>query len=162
MRTHRAQSGTTILEVTVFVAVIAPVMVALAATVSVFGSTTQASQHRATAVSQNQRILQKIIAELSMTTTKRDHVLTGGALTPQYEAFSPGQSNSAYNYLASGVAPAMDTTHDTFERDQNEYWHPEWDKRRYYIYKTYESFDTIEFQKVRTPADMPPLARMLP
>ena len=145
----RKQSGTTLVEVAIFTMIIAPMLVALATTVTVFQSSADSGRHLSQAAGENKRILDRIGTELLQTTTRRDHPDVGVPELPQTETETLAEVNSAYEYPVLPIG----FLHETMARDQAEFWHPEVNTRRFYIYATYQPFDTIEYQKVRTPLD---------
>lgn len=151
---RKAQRGVTMLEVAIFTAVMAPLMIALATTVTVFSSSATQGHHQTQATAQNERIIQLITAELMQGSTRLDHYVPATMPRP-HPTIGPDLSttNHFYDFVAAGASPFMDTLHETQTRDANEYWHTPVSTRRFYIYGTYAAFDTIEFQKVRTPLD---------
>ena len=64
-------------------AVIVPLMVALAQTVTVFTASTSQSQHRSNVNSETERILQRIAGELTQTSTRLDHWVSSAVSLPQ-------------------------------------------------------------------------------
>ncbi len=148
-----SESGLTIVEIAVFTTVAVPLLIALSNTVSVFSTSTRAAHHRANAASANQRVLQRIVGEVLQTTTRIDHPLALAHPQPHPMPLSPGAVNPAYDYVPGTGCHELDELHEVYERDDNETWHPVNPLRRFYIYATYEPFDTFEFQKILTPED---------
>ena len=169
-RSRRAEAGVSLVEMSVFLMVMVPLMVAMTSTVKVFTESTAAGHHRTAATTSAQTVLQRITAELSLTSSRIDHPLLGYSNRPHDPTQGIEISNSSYNVINGGTLPVVGEMFDTFARDGTEYFHPLTDvvpgtggfgldpvrvyaNRRLFIYRTYEPFDTIEFQKVRTPRD---------
>lgn len=153
-RRRRPDRGMTLVEIAVFVLVATPLVIALASTVGVFTSSAEAQHDRTAVNAQNHKILQKIVGELTQTSTQIDHPVAGAAARPQPETFAAGTANEAYDRDVAGGAHDVDTLHEVAERDGFDAWHSEDASRRFYIYGTFEPFDTIEYQKVLMPADL--------
>jgi prepilin-type N-terminal cleavage/methylation domain-containing protein len=148
----RRQSGMTMIETMITLAVVAPLVIAFSSMMASYSKSATSAHEEIGAVGESQRILRAISAELSTSTTNIGHGLPMNPMLPHSESGSSLYlSNLHYCRSMMGWGPAMNSNHDTRERDGNESWYPEWSSRRFYIYATYEPFDTIEYQKVRTP-----------
>jgi hypothetical protein len=140
----------TLVEVAVFAGIFVPAMVALLSVLGTFSASTAAAHHRTNVNANCQKVLQRIASELSQTSTKVDHAVPATQTRPQAEHDFQGVENRWYDYAPTLGTHTCDWVHNTMERDGSEDWHPSLPTRRMYIYRTYEPFDTIEFQKIQT------------
>jgi type II secretory pathway pseudopilin PulG len=141
---RRSDAGLTAVEMMVAAAVMGGVLVVLGQSMGSFSSATRAKHHRAQALEQSRLILDGIANELVQTTSDINHAVESPLSLP-LNAAGPGVAHPAYNFPLQDVG----TLNSSFERDGVEYWHPPHPERRFFIYSTFEPFDTIEYQTVR-------------
>jgi hypothetical protein len=145
-------AGLSLVEMSVFLGLVSPALVALLAATLSFTRSSEAAHQRVSANASAHRILHRIAAELAATATAVDHVVPPGHMRP-HDATQPASANHWYDWSPGGGSHPLDELHDTEDRDGIESWHPVVPTRRLRIYGTYVPFDTIEYQKVRSPAD---------
>jgi Flp pilus assembly pilin Flp len=148
----RHDQGVTMIETMLILASIAPLLIAFSSMMGSYSNSATNAHEQVTAVGESQRILRAITAELVTSCSEIGHGLPTGPSLPHSESQSGTyQSNAHYCQSLLGEQPTMGSLHNTLARNGTEHWYPEWNARRFYIYASNEAFDTIQYQKVRTP-----------
>lgn len=149
---RRRDAGTSLIEMLLVIASFAPVAIAFGTLMDSYSDSASLAHRQVDAIAESQRILRAIAAELTTGSTTIGHAVPGGTPLPHGEsAAQTTQDNAFYCRDAYGWTPPMDHLHETESRDGYEHWTPEWASRKFYIYATFAPFDTIEYQKIRTP-----------
>ena len=151
-RTH--ERGTTLLEVTVMLMAITPILLMLGSSVMTFTSAAEYSNRHSDILGESQNILRAIVSELMMGSTQITHPVDRTAYTAPHPAMSGAtgyDENPLYCEDETGYQPLMSDLHATYGRDSVEHWYSGWNRRRFYIYGTYMPFDTLEYQRIKTP-----------
>ncbi|MEZ6196275.1 MAG: hypothetical protein R3F20_11210 [Planctomycetota bacterium] len=143
----RRQRGMSLVETMGVCIITAGMMVFLAKTTVLYSDQTTSSIHRDAALKEARAILDVASRELCQTTSQRDHEEPAGLTLPLPSDTDPDTLNEAYNYPPVSVG----LLHETRDRDGTEYWHADTTTRRFFIYATYEAFDTIEYSRVAMP-----------
>lgn len=148
-RARAGQGGSTLVEMVTYLSVAATMLVLLAGSMLHLTRSSRMGIDSALLQAQARRIVDRLAAELLQASTQRDHMEPSDLELPLPSNSPANTVNEAYNFPAESIG----TLHDTVDRDGNEYFHTVDAARRYYIYATYQAFDTLQFQKVRFELD---------
>ena len=153
-RRRAKQDGLSLLELMAYVSIGSTFMVLLGGGVVHLLQASRAALQRTLVQTDARNILRRITDEVLLTSTVRDHAEPVGLALPLDDSTAAGTISEAYNFPAT----AIEVLHNTLTRDGVEFFHAPTTERRFYIYATYEEFDTLEFQVVRWTAGVPAAA----